>query len=348
MLGVICTPKLTKRAADLSDRAARAERLAMGGRRFASVSATRRTSARACSARAESRVCADARCALALSALDLGIDVEQLDSRSDSSSVNRFTPTMTRSPDSTSVWWRNADASISACTNPCSIAATAPPRSSTLAISSRARCSSSAVSASTKKEPAERVGGVGRARLGREDLLRSQRDRGRVLGGQRQRLVERVGVERLRAAAHRRERLDRDSHDVVLRLLRGERRAACLRVEAKRDGARVRRAEAIAHDLRPEAARRAELRDLLEEVVVRVEEEREALAEGIRREAGGDGCFAVGDAVRERERELLRGARSRLADVVPGDRDRVPLGSRSAQYAKRSVASRIEGRGGKM
>ncbi len=68
-----------------------------------------------------------------------------------------------------------------------------------------------------------------------------------------------------------------------------------------------------------------ELRDLLEEVVVRVEEEREPLAELVRREAGGDRRLAVGDAVRERERELLHRRRAGLADVVAGDRDRVPV-----------------------
>ena len=71
-------------------------------------------------------------------------------------------------------------------------------------------------------------------------------------------------------------------------------------------------------------AGRPELRDLLEEVVVRVEEEREPGAERIGREPRRDGRLAVGDPVRERERELLRGRRARLADVVAGDRDRVP------------------------
>ena len=47
----------------------------------------------------------------------------------------------------------NADSSICSCTQPASIAATAPPSSSILAISSRARASSSSVSASTYQEP---------------------------------------------------------------------------------------------------------------------------------------------------------------------------------------------------
>ena len=173
---------------------------------------------------------------------------------------------------------------------------------------------------------AERVGRVRAARLVREDLLRPERDPRGALARQRERLVERVRVDRLRAAAHRRERLDRHAHDVVLGLLGGERRAAGLRVEAKRGRPRVRRPEALAHDLRPQPSCRPELRHLLEEVVVRVEEEGEPLSEGVGRKPRGDRRFAVGDAVRERERELLRGARSRLADVVPGDGDRVPAG----------------------
>src|SRR4051794_8378956 len=81
--------------------------------------------------------------------------------------------------------------------------------------------------------PAERVGDVRAAGLVREDLLRPQSDARGALRGQRECLVEAVRVERLRPAHHRGERLDRDAHGVVLRLLRGQRRAAGLRVEAQ-------------------------------------------------------------------------------------------------------------------
>ena len=94
-----------------------------------------------------------------------------------------------------------------ACTQPSSIAATAPPSSSIRAISSRARASSSSVSASTKYEPPSGSAVSVVAGLVREHLLRAQRDRRRVLGRQRERLVERVRVQRLRAAADGRERL---------------------------------------------------------------------------------------------------------------------------------------------
>ena len=116
----------------------------------------------------------------------------------------------------------------------------------------------------------------------REQLLRSQRDSRAPLARQRERLVEPIGVNRLRAAADRGERLDGDADDVVLRLLGGQRRTARLRVETKRLRPRVGRSEAVAHDARPQAPRRAELRHLLEEMIVRVEEEGEPLAELVR------------------------------------------------------------------
>ena len=171
---------------------------------------------------------------------------------------------------------------------------------------------------------AERVGGVGRACLALQDLLRAQRDRRRVLRRQRECFVERVGVNRLRAAARGRQRLHRDAHDVVLGLLRSQGRAAGLRVESQGQRLRVRRAEPLAHDPRPQPPCRAELRDLLEEVVVRVEEEGQARTEVVGRQAGSDRRGAVGDAVGEREGKLLHCSRSGLADVVAGDRDRVP------------------------
>src|SRR5471032_3162509 len=159
---------------------------------------------------------------------------------------------------------------------------------------------------------AERVGSRCRARLALEDLLRAQRDRRRAFRRQRERLVVGVRVQRLRTAADRRQRLNRDQDDVVLRLLRRQRRAACLRVETEREGLRISGAEPLTHDPRPQTARRAELCDLLEEVVVGVEEEREPRAELVGREARLDRGRAVRDAVRERKRELLHGRRPRF------------------------------------
>ena len=141
---------------------------------------------------------------------------------------------------------------------------------------------------------------------------------------QGQRLVVAVGVQRLRAAADGGEALQRDAHDVVLRLLRGERHAAGLRVEAQRHRLRVLRAEAVAHDVRPHPPRRAELRDLLEDVVVAVEEERQPRRELVDLEAGVDRGLHVGDRVAQGEGDLLDGRAALLAEVIAGDRDRVP------------------------
>jgi len=70
------------------------------------------------------------------------------------------------------------------------------------------------------------VHAVRHPRLVGDDLLGSQGDLHRLLGGQPQRLVVGVGVERLGAAQHRRQRLHRHANDVVLRLL-GRQGDAC-------------------------------------------------------------------------------------------------------------------------
>src|SRR3546814_4740243 len=49
------------------------------------------------------------------------------------------------------------------------------------------------------------------------DDLGVARDAGGEIGRQRDRFVERVGVEALRPAEHRRHRLDRRAHDIVVR-----------------------------------------------------------------------------------------------------------------------------------
>ena len=80
----------------------------------------------------------------------------------------------------------------------------------------------------------------------------------------------------------------------------------------------------LAQLARPDAPRGAVLGDLLEEVDLGVEEERQARRELVDVEAALDRLLDVGEAVLERERELLLGGGAGLADVVAGDRDRVP------------------------
>src|SRR5215471_20946941 len=96
-------------------------------------------------------------------------------------------------------------------------------------------------------------------------------------------------------------------------------------MEAAHPGARVFRAEPLAHRLGPDAPRRPKLRDLLEEIVVRVEEERQARSKLVDRQTGVYTELDIFYAVPQREGELLKRRRAGLADVVAGDRDGVPL-----------------------
>ena len=176
----------------------------------------------------------------------------------------------------------------------------------------------------------ERVDGVDHPRLGRDDLLRPEGDVGRGPGRQRQGLVAAVAVQRLGAPEHRGHRLQRDPHDVVVRLLRRQRAAGGLGVKAHLLGAGLGGAEPVAHDPGPQPPGRPELGDLLQEVVVGREEERQPASERVDVETGGDGRFHVGDRMRAGEGDLLNRGRAGLADVIAADRDGVPVGQLGA------------------
>ncbi len=86
------------------------------------------------------------------------------------------------------------------------------------------------------------------------------------------------------------------------------------------------RAVAVAQPARPDPAGGAELRDLLEQVDVRVEEERQPRGEDVDVQPPRQTELDVGEAVGEGERQLLRGRGTGLTDVVPGHRDRLEAG----------------------
>ena len=79
----------------------------------------------------------------------------------------------------------------------------------------------------------DRVDGVRDAGLGGDDLLGAQRESGRLLRRQRQRFVEAVAVERLRAAEDGGHGLERHPDEVVVRLLGGQRASGRLGVESQ-------------------------------------------------------------------------------------------------------------------
>src|SRR5207248_7825288 len=125
---------------------------------------------------------------------------------------------------------------------------------------------------------AERINGIGYASFMRNDLLRAQRDGGGKFGGQGPGFVQRICMQRLRAAEDGGERLQRGPYDVVVGLLSGERTAGGLRVEAQSPGAGVFGAIAFHHRFVPDAARGAILCNFLEKIAVRVEEKRKLRA----------------------------------------------------------------------
>src|ERR1700722_17579987 len=127
----------------------------------------------------------------------------------------------------------------------------------------------------------------------------------------------------LRAAERRSKRLNRRSHDVVLRLLSGQGRATGLGVKAKSHRLRIGGAETLAHDRCPETTRRAVLGDFFEQVVVSVEEETESGGEVIEYQSGVERGLHVRDAIGEGEGDLLHRGRAGFTDVIAGDRDGV-------------------------
>ena len=113
---------------------------------------------------------------------------------------------------------------------------------------------------------------------------------------------------------------------VVHGLLGGERDPRRLRMETHHHRPRVLRAITLPHVAGPDAARGAQLRDLLEEVVVNVPEEGKARSERVHVQAARDAPLDVREPIGQREGELLRCGRPGLPDVIAGDGDRVPQG----------------------
>ena len=113
------------------------------------------------------------------------------------------------------------------------MAVSVPPSASIRSSSADASASIALVRSSIVYDAADRVDGVRDAAFVQQDLLRAQRHGGALLGRQRERFVLAVAVQRLRAAEHGRQRLQRHAHDVVVGLLRGQRAAGGLRVEAQ-------------------------------------------------------------------------------------------------------------------
>ena len=173
----------------------------------------------------------------------------------------------------------------------------------------------------------ERIDRFGHTGLEGQHLLCPQRQQGGLLGRQGVRLVERVGVQRLRSAQNGGQGLNRRTNKIHPRLLGRQRHARRLRVETQLPRTLVLRTEAIPHQPGPDFPCRAELGDLLEEVAVYVEKKAQPGNEAIDLQAALDSPLYVFDSGSEGEDQLLQGRRARLANVIAADRDRVELRS---------------------
>src|SRR6266487_4652211 len=131
---------------------------------------------------------------------------------------------------------------------------------------------------------AQWVDGCGHAGLLGQYLLGPQRGRGGPLGRQREHLVQRVGVQALGATQHGGQRLHRGL-GVELQLLR----------------LRILDLVAVPQPPGPDPPGRAELADLLEEIDVRVEEERQLLGHHAKVQAAALGQLQVGEPIGQGE-----------------------------------------------
>src|SRR5947209_12496997 len=113
-------------------------------------------------------------------------------------------------------------------------------------------------------------------------------------------------MQRLRAAQDTGESLDCDADNVINGLLHRERYSRCLCVKSQLHRAFVLCAKVIAHHPRPNATCGSVLGDFLKEVIMRVEEERDAWNELLDVEPGPHAPLNVFDSVPQCERKLLQ------------------------------------------
>src|SRR2546429_9573708 len=95
-------------------------------------------------------------------------------------------------------------------------------------------------------------------------------------------------------------------------------------MKSQKQRTRILCAEPLLHDVSPQTARRAELGNFFEKVVVRVKEEGKLRCEFIYTEAGIECRLDVRDSVSQRKSNFLHCRRTRLANVITRNGDCVP------------------------
>ena len=162
------------------------------------------------------------------------------------------------------------------------------------------------------------------ARLLLQHQLGVAGDPGGEVGGQRQRLVQRVGVQRLGVTLGRGHRLDAGAGDVVEGVLGGQRPARGLRMCAQRKRFGALRVE-LGDQFAPQQPAGPQFGDFHEEVHPDAPEEGQPGRELVDVQLGVQARLDVVDAVGQRVRQLQIRCGTGFLDVVAGDRDGVEL-----------------------
>ena len=115
------------------------------------------------------------------------------------------------------------------------------------------------------------------------------------------------------------------AHNVIVRLLSGERNSGGLRMSSQHPGLGVLGAVFFPHQAGPDAAGRAELGDLFEEIVVHVKEKRKPRGKVINLHTALEAFVDVTEPIRKRKSQLLDSRRPSLADMVSAHADGVPV-----------------------
>ena len=171
----------------------------------------------------------------------------------------------------------------------------------------------------------QRIDHVGDSGFLLQDQLRVARDPGGEFGGQGNRLVQRVGVQRLGAPQHGRHRLIGGADHVVIGILLLQTHAGGLAMGSQHRGLRVLRLE-LGHDAVPQQPCRAQLGRLHEEIHADRKEERQPPCELVHIHACRDGRAHIFAPVGQGIGQFLHQVRARLLHVIAGNRDRVELG----------------------
>ena len=133
-------------------------------------------------------------------------------------------------------------------------------------------------------------------------------------------------MEGLGASEDCRQRLDRATDQVIVRLLGGQADPGCLGVEAQHQGARVFSAKAVPHDSGPHSPGGPEFSHFFKQIVLGDEKEGHSGRKAVHIQPSCYGRLQVGNCVGKSERQLLDGRCASFPHVVAADADGVPAG----------------------